>query len=278
MPEGLSSFQRRNETHQTYRLKWAAWEWLYNIAQCRCIGMEVRLQGPGGRVVDLVGVGPENTIYIVEVKASLPDFSRDDHTPEGLVALRAQARALANRINLAQETLSQAIAYARKVQPETWEETRAYRQALDDCQRLDREKATYQTRLAAYSIKFHDGRFLAIANYHYIMAPRGEISRRRVPPQWGLLDETPSVVIPAPPKDIRKTTGIVSNILRAIARSNTTAMMRSLGVSFTEEGAVFPRDSAGAVLTPDLSSNGRGKLSQRRGRGQGVVDTHPIVD
>lgn len=119
MPEGPSPFQRRNETRQTYRLKWAAWEWLYNIVPCRCIGMEVRLEGPGGRVVDLVGVGPENTIYVVEVKASLSDFSRDDHTPEGLVALQGQARVLANRINLAQETLSQATAYARKAQPET---------------------------------------------------------------------------------------------------------------------------------------------------------------
>jgi hypothetical protein len=267
MPEGLSSFQRRNETRQTYRLKWAAWEWLYNTAQCRCIGMEVRLEGPGGRVVDLVGVGPENTIYIVEVKTSLSDFSRDDHPPERLVALQAQARALANRINLAQETLSQAIAYARKVQPETWEEARAYRQALADCQRLEREKGAYQTRLATYSIKFHDDRFLAIANYHYIMAPRGMIPRRRMPPQWGMLDETPSVVIPAPPKDIRKTTGIVSNILRAIARSNTTAMMHSQGVFFTEEGAVFPGDSTGVTLTPGPSRNGRGETRPAAGSG-----------
>src|SRR5918992_2271826 len=265
MAESPPSFIRRNETHQTYRLKWAAWEWLYNIAQCRCIGMEVRLEGPGGRVVDLVAVGPKNTIYIGEVKASLSDFSRDDHPPEGLVALQAQARVLANRINLAQETLSQAISYAQKVQPETWEEVHAYRQALADCQRLEREQGVYQTRLVTYSIKFHDDRFLAIADYHYIMAPRGVIPRRRVPPQWGLLDETPSIVIPAPHKEIRKTTGIVSNILRAIARSNATAMMHCHGVLSTEEGAVFPKDSAWAALASRLSPNGKGETQTEPG-------------
>ena len=255
----------RNETHQTYRLKWAAWEWLYNVAECRCIGMEARLEGPGGRVVDLVAVGPGNTIYIVEVKASLSDFARDDHTPEGLIALQAQASVLANRINLAQETLSQATAYARKVQLETWETVRAYRQALADCQRLEQKKAAYQARLATYSIKFHDYRFLAIADYHYIMAPRGLIPQRRVPPQWGLLDETPSIVIPAPHKEIRKTTGIVSNILRAIARSNATAMMHCHGVLFTEEGAVCPKDSAWAALASRLSPNGKGETQPEPG-------------
>ena len=62
MPDAPTSFQtgnfqRGNETPLTYRLKWAAWEWLYTMAQCRCVGMEVRLEGPAGRVVNLVGVG-----------------------------------------------------------------------------------------------------------------------------------------------------------------------------------------------------------------------------
>ena len=43
-------------------------------------------------------------------------------------------------------------------------------------------------------------------------------------------------MLAAPQKDIRKSTGIVSNILRAIARSNTTAMMRAQGVRFGPEG------------------------------------------
>ena len=41
-------------------------------------------------------------------------------------------------------------------------------------------------------------------------------------------------------KEIRKNTGIISNVLRAIARSNSASMMRARGVRFTEDGAKFP--------------------------------------
>ena len=88
-------FKRENETEQTYRLKWSAWEWLFTVAGCRSIGMEVRLEGPGGRVVDLVGVGPGNIVYVVEVKASRPDFSRDNHTKQDLEALQGEGRVVA---------------------------------------------------------------------------------------------------------------------------------------------------------------------------------------
>jgi hypothetical protein len=52
------------------------------------------------------------------------------------------------------------------------------------------------------------------------------------------------MVVPAPKKFVRKNTGIVSNVLRAIARSNTTSMMRAQGVLFTEGGAVFPESGS----------------------------------
>ncbi|MBM3943493.1 MAG: hypothetical protein FJ316_11355 [SAR202 cluster bacterium] len=93
-----------------------------------------------------------------------------------------------------------------------------------------------------FSIKFHDPAFLAIADYHYLMAPGRLIAQRQVPEGWGLLDEKPSAVVPAPDKTVRKTTGIVSNVLRAIARSNATALMHTQGVRFSEAGAEFPRD------------------------------------
>jgi len=72
------------------------------------------------------------------------------------------------------------------------------------------------------------------------MAPKGLIRRHEVPPRWGLLDDTPAVVVPAPRKDMRKNTGIISNVLRAIGRANTSSMMRHYGVTFQESGAVFP--------------------------------------
>ena len=233
-------FKRGNETKLTYSLKWAAWEWLYSVAQCRCIGFEVKLEGPGGRVVDLAGVGPGNAIYVVEVKASRADFARDNHTPEDLAALKEQNEPLLRRGRLARQTLAQATRYAQQVRPESWEEELSYRLALADYERLRREETTYRNRVAAYSIKFHDRHFLAIADYHYIMAPRGLVPHRSMPTQWGLLDETPEVVIPAPSKEIRKNSGIIANVLRAIARSSATSMMRAQGVRFTEDGAAFP--------------------------------------
>ncbi len=235
-------FRCDNETDRTYCLKWAAWEWLYTVAQCRCIGLEVRLEGLGGRIVDLAGVGPGNTIYVVEVKSSRSDFSRDNHTANDLAALAAQGRIVAGRTELARKTLVQATVHAQKVHPGSWREVLAYRQALSDFKRLVGKEQAYRTRLATYSIKFHDDRFLRIADYHYIIAPRQAVTLRGLPPQWRLLDDTPRVVVPAPRKSVRKNTGIVSNILRAIARSDTTSMMRAQGVMLAEGGGGFPRD------------------------------------
>ncbi len=233
-------FKRGNETQLTYSLKWAAWEWLYSVAQCRCIGFEVKLEGPSGRIVDLAGVGPDNAIYVVEVKASRADFTRDNHRPEDLVALKERNEPLLRRGRLARQTLAQATKYAQQARPEGWEAEPAYQLALADYERLRREETTYRNRVATFSVKFHDRQFLGIADYHYVMAPRRLALHRNMPPQWGLLDETPEVIVPAPHKDIRKNTGIVANVLRAIARSDSASMMRAQGVQFTEDGAVFP--------------------------------------
>ena len=237
------TFKGGNETQLTYSLKWAAWEWLYTVAQCRCIGMEVKLEGPGGRIVDLAGVGPGNTIYVVEVKSSRSDFARDNHTLRDLAAVKEQGKSLARRVLLNQQILTQAqergISLTERHPSDTLPHYSAYQTALADSERLQREETSYRNRLAAYSIKFHDPGFLAIADYHYIMAPNGVALRREVPPQWGLLDEIPEVVVAAPLKEIRKNTGLISNVLRAIARSNSASMMRARRVRFTEDGATF---------------------------------------
>ena len=233
-------FKRDNETEETYRLKWAAWEWLYTVASCRNIGVEVRLEGPGGRVVDLAAVGPGNTVYVVEVKASRSDFARDNHTKRDLAALMAQRREYVARTGLAKDNLVQAAAFAKKERPDDWREVEAYRQALVGYRRMVWKERAHKDRVASFSIKFHDDRFMGIADYHYIIAPGAVVNRRSLPPQWGLLNDTPQVVVEAPKKPVRKTTGIVSNVLRAISRSNTTSMMRAQGVLFTQDGAEFP--------------------------------------
>ena len=84
-------FKLGSESELTYKLKWEAWEWLYCVARCRCIGLEVRLQGPWGSIVDVVGIGPGNAIYAVEVKVSRSDFARDNHTEADIARLRKRA-------------------------------------------------------------------------------------------------------------------------------------------------------------------------------------------
>ena len=226
-------FKRGNETGLTYDLKMAAWEWLYREAGCRVIGLEVKLEGPGGRIVDLAAVGPENTLYIVEVKSSRSDFSRDDHTAGDFSELQRREGRVTGRTGLAKETLRQAMDYAKGTSPEAWREVPAFKQALADYRRVSGKEEAYRNRIATFSTKFHDPRFMGIADFHCLIAPRGVVTRGSLPPQWGLLDETSAVSLPASRKEVRKNTGIVSNFLRAIARSNTTSMMRSQGMVFT---------------------------------------------
>ena len=85
---------------------------------------------PAGRVVDLAAVGPGNTVYVVEVKASRSDFARDNHTRKDLAALKAQNGGYTARMQLAKETLVQAASFARSQQPQGWREVPAYRNAL----------------------------------------------------------------------------------------------------------------------------------------------------
>ena len=213
-------FKLGSESDLAYALKWEAWEWLYSQGRCRCIGLEVRLQGPWGKVVDLVGVGPGNVIYVVEVKASRTDFARDNHTEADIDRMGRRREALHRRMELANSP--------------------GYRSRNPDYSRLEQEAGRLRERLATVSTKFHNPRFLAIADYHYIMAPRGVVLTEMIPPGWGLLEPGPIEIVAAPAKAIRKNTGIVSNVLRAIARANTTAMMRARGVTFGAEGAAFP--------------------------------------
>ncbi len=226
-------FKRGNETGLTYDLKMAAWEWLYREAGCRVIGLEVKLEGPGGRIVDLAAVGPQNTFYIIEVKSNRSDFSRDDHTGDDLTELQDRERNVMERTDLAKETLRQALGFAKETSPDFWRDVPAFKQALSDYQRVSGKEEAYRNRVATFSTKFHDSRFMRIADFHYLIAPKGVVTRSSLPLRWGLIDEASELSLPAPKKDVRKNTGIVSNFLRAIARSNTTSMMRSQGMSFT---------------------------------------------
>ena len=235
MVENSGTFKLRNETRLTYELKMAAWKWLYREVGCRVIGLEVKLEGPGGRIVDLAAVGPRNTLYVVEVKSCKSDFSRDDHTIRDLTELQGRGCRVTARTDLAKATLRQAMYYAKEASPDAWRDVPAFKQALVDYRRVAGKEKALHNRIATFSTKFHDPKFMGISDFHYLIAPKGVVNRNILPPQWGLLDETPAVSFPAKRKPVRKNPGIISNFLRAIARSNTTSMIRSQGIAFTRE-------------------------------------------
>ena len=112
LPEPSKVLKSSSETDLTYQLKWAAWRWLYTEVGCRSIGMEVKLEGPFGRVVDLVGVGKGNTVYIVEVKSSRGDLRRDDKTKTDRRRALAQLKALEDAATLTATVLDDARKHA----------------------------------------------------------------------------------------------------------------------------------------------------------------------
>ena len=210
----------KGETPMTVRLKWAAWRWLWEVAGCRAIGFEVKLEGPFGRIADLVGVGRENVVYLIEVKSSRADLRRDDHSANDRARVKAEHSALADAAELAATILDDARkeALARTAPDEDWRDARSYQAARRE---LDAARAKLERRtrsLKAFSTKFHDPNFLACADFHCIMAPTGLVSVYELPPFWGLLDASGQTVVEPTPKQIRRNT---THVLRAIAKANT---------------------------------------------------------
>ncbi|MBI4306286.1 MAG: hypothetical protein HY678_08195 [Chloroflexi bacterium] len=221
-------FKRGNESLVTHRLKWAALEWLYREAGCRAIGFEVRLEGPAGRIADVVAVGPANRVYLIEVKSSRADLVRDDHTRRDLDRLERQVPVVDEAVSLTAGVLEAAAARAQ--QPDgrpDWQTDEAYRQALGDHSRVVRRGERLRERIATYSTKFHDPAYLRVAHCHYIMAPSGMLIPSELPPMWGLLDETPRLRFEAPVKQVREAT---AHVLRAIAKANTRDIMFARGL------------------------------------------------
>jgi hypothetical protein len=221
-------FKRANESLLTHNLKWAAWRWLYREAECRAIGFEVRLEGPLGRVADVVGIGPLNRVYLIEVKSSRGDLSRDDHTPRDEARLQAKEPVTEEAVRLTAGVLEAAATYARAGGNGDWQADPGYRQALRDHARVVRRAEALRERIATYSTKFHDPAYLRTAHYHYIMAPSGLLARSELPRLWGLLDETPKVLVEAPLKQVREVT---AHVLRAVAKANTRDMMVAQGMA-----------------------------------------------
>lgn len=213
------TFKRNNETDLTYSLKWAAWEWLYTVARCRVIGFEVAFEGPGGRIVDVAGVSNDKALYVVEVKSSLADFRRDDNDSRDQERLRKEEEANDRMASLTQEIL------------EGTGDEDAAAQATLDVEMLSHRSMRLKERAGRLSTKFHDPRFVRVADYNYLMVPSKAVRRNQLPPLWGLLAPTPKphTVIEAPRVGGSRPTHMYAAVLRAIARSNTRDMMRVRG-------------------------------------------------
>ncbi len=249
-----NGLRRGNETELTHALKWAAWRWLYEVASCRVIGFEVRLEGPFGRIADVVGLGPENRVFLVEVKSSRSDMQRDDHTPRDADKLAARGRPVAEAADLASEILESAKKIAKGRLGDSWRDSLAFQQALADHQRAVNRRRTHRGRLETFSTKFHDPAYLRTADYHYLMAPTGMLRPSEVPDQWGLLNMDREVVVDAPLKQVKRVT---AHVLRAIARAGTRDLMTACGVEVS-------RDIGRSTMSGAVDQSNRGGKSGSR--------------
>lgn len=212
------SIQQRSETDLTYALKWAAHRWLYGQAGCRVIGFEVRLEGPSGRVADVVGVDNKNRVYLVEVKASKADFRKDHRTErdrkrltENFAGLEDAARFASELAGLTHTNGSDAVELANSMKEAAQTRSEAAKK-----------------RVALFSTKFHSPAYLRAADFHYLMTPSGLIWPSDLPPFWGLLNEDAEIVVEAPPKQVRR---VNAHVLRAIGKANTRDLMKACGVA-----------------------------------------------
>ena len=219
----IMTFKRNNETDLTYTLKWAAWDWLYSVARCRVIGFEVSFEGPGGRIVDVAGVNKDKKLFVVEVKSSLADFRRDDNDSRDQERLRKEEEANDRMASLTQEIVEGAGD----------EDTAA--QATLDIEMLSQRSTRLKERAGRLSTKFHDPRFMRVADYNYLMVPSKAVRRNQLPPLWGLLAPTPKpyAVIEAPRVGGSRPAHMYAAVLRAIARSNTRDMIRVRGTEIS---------------------------------------------
>ena len=163
-----------SETDLTYRLKWAAWRWLYSVAGCRAVGMEVKLEGPFGRVVDLVGVGKGNVVYIIEVKSSRGDLRRDDKTKTDRQRALAQLGALQDAAALSSAVLDDARQHAVETSAADadWRENPTYVAARRDHNGMEGPISCQGANLGAILDQISRPGFLSVRRLSLRCSPR----------------------------------------------------------------------------------------------------------
>ena len=221
----FDNFKNGNETGMTYALKWAAWKWLWEVAECRVIGFEVRLEGPFGRIADVVGLGPGNRVFLIEVKSSKADLRRDDNNERTRRKLLEKSESLVVAAELTQRVLANATV---NLDPdESLAGVRTLEMARRDVEVIENKSVSTKKRIDTLSTKFHDPAFLRCADFHYLITPHRMIRTTELPDQWGLLNERGETVVDAPLKHVKRVT---QHVLRAIARANTRDLMKACQV------------------------------------------------
>jgi hypothetical protein len=161
-------------------------------------------------------------VFLIEVKSSRADLSRDDNNERTKKRLRKKAKSLDEATELTRSVLSDAKAIAA-----TANTGQAIALAEADAEAVASKSASTKKRIETLSTKFHDPAYLRCADYHYIMAPHRMIRTTEVPDQWGLLNEHSEAVVEAPLKQVKRVT---QHVLRAIARANTRDLMKACEV------------------------------------------------
>lgn len=233
--------RRRNESELHYRLKRAAWKWLW-ARGCRAIAFEAKPDPALPARVDVLAVAPDKATYIIEAKQSRGDFLRDlaRQASAGHARALAHLEELWTRYERAAEG-ARALAAERGgsshlAVPEFAPFAEAHLQlALKARRRLERTDA-------AAPGKFGLDQLGRIARYRFLAAPPQVAAPEELPPGWGLLaydEKKDELRIARPANPSGK--GEPARVLAEVARVNTQDLMMSSGVTWHRGQPRFPK-------------------------------------
>lgn len=154
----------------------------------------------GSYIYDVVGTDGFR-IYIIESKAQRGDFLRECNDPE---------------------EIKENIKEYKCILKETGD--------TDYIDKIHKEKKK--------GIKFYDKSVFKLANECYIIAPENMIHKDELPKGWGLLDEEPMTVIPAPKRQVDQKW--ITRIIGEIGKKHTKLYLKNIGVEFNDKNVVFP--------------------------------------
>jgi Holliday junction resolvase-like predicted endonuclease len=233
----VTNFKRLSETAETYRLKWTAWQYLWAMG-CRHIGFEVHV---GNYIADVVGVERGKTVWVVEVKVSRSDFTKDCPPLDKLTASReARAHAEAMAAALTDYELRVRKAFRACCITSHWIQCPGYKwlSAQEEAARRN----TYRPPGGRiFSNKFRSPMLLDYAHRFVLACPEGLVAAKELPPEWGMIHGDGAVAVK--PQKQQPTCAQPERIIADIARANALAMMTAHGVRWNGMKPVWPAEA-----------------------------------